>query len=415
MNVLLIQPSVPEQLKRYRMPFMPLGLAYLASMLETNGHDVTIIDMDVEEVNTEYLINQCMQNVDLVGVSVTTWTYYVTLELCKAIKEDFPHIKIVLGGPHVTFTATETLQEAPYVDFIIRGEGERSLVRLLEEIETGGCNFKVPGLSYRSKNEIKHNEVENYQSLDDLPFPARHLLKTEKYSNPAIVTSRGCPNRCRFCVAGAMSNNKYRIRSVKNILDELKTLDRGKRIFFYDNTFAGNVIHSKKICSAIIKEQLNIEWSCELKVDNVDKEFLQLLSAAGCKKIQFGVESGSPKILALLGKGITIEQVKNAVETALNAGIDVYCSFTIGHPEETREDIEKSINLMRNLRSMGAEAQAAIVVPFPGTKLYIDREKLGIDIKENRWDRFITSRPTFNTRHLTRDDIGQIYFPDFVS
>ncbi|MGE5553352.1 MAG: B12-binding domain-containing radical SAM protein [Betaproteobacteria bacterium] len=413
MNVLLIQPPVPRHLDRFRMPFMPLGLAYLAAVLEERHHRVRIVDMDAEGVDVKNLTESLRREdpFQVVGLTVTTWTYYTALQVAKAVKSVLPESAVVLGGPHVTFMAEQTLNEAPWVDYIIRGEGEFSLAALVDQLGSDVREIKTPGVSYRRDRMVVHNLMSPpIDNLDALPLPARHLLKLDAYSNPAIVTSRGCPRRCRFCVAGAMANSRYRVRSVRSVVGELKLLDRSRRVLFYDNTFGGSIVHSKNICRAIIAEGLGMEWSCELRVDNVDKDYMCLLRQAGCRKIQYGVESGSPRILPLLGKGITVEQVHRAVGLALDAGIEVYCTFTIGHPEETREDIDHTRNLMRMLRQWGAEAQAAIVVPFPGTELYDRREELGIVLEETRWDRFLTSRPTFSTPHLSRDEIGRIYF-----
>lgn len=408
-NVLLIQPPPPSTFN-FEEPFMPLGIAYIAAVLEKHNVEVHIIDLAVAEDLPES-INCLMERVcdyEVVGITCTTVTYLSALDLARKIKARSPRILIVMGGPHVTFTAEETLREDA-VDFVVRGEGEYAMLELIYWLVGRFRLEEISGLTYKWNGKIRTNRArKNYIDLDRLPVPARHLLVEDKYLTPAIIASRGCAHRCSFCSATAMYP-KYAIRSPESIVSELANLDASKMIAFYDNTFSGSLQRACRICQEIISAGLKINWTCEMRVDNVTRSLLEKMFLAGCKSIHFGIESGSDEVLESMNKRITVAQAKLAIKSALDTGIGVSCSFTIGHPHDTEETINKTIILIKEIQELGASAAAAIVTPFPGTPIYNRAAELGLTIREKDWSKYTLYRPIMSTPHLSRQRIGELF------
>lgn len=417
MRITLFQPPLPKNLLLKELydsglRFMPLNLAYLGAVLEEKGHKVNIIDLNISMKSiTDYVKEDLDKlNSDVIGITGTTNSYFEGLTLANAIKARYPDVIVIMGGCHVTFTAVETLSECLSVDIILRGEGEHVIGQLIEKLEKKQSLYNVPSITYRENGEIRENpKAMDMEDLDKLPFPARHLLPLNLYPRHGIVTSRGCPRKCIFCSAGAMSNGKYRIRSAQNIVSELQLLKGEKNIVFYDNTFSGIPTKSKEICRAIIDANLDITWETELRADSVSPELLDLLVNAGCNAVQFGVESGNENILKEIKKHITTDQIRRAVDISLSRGLEVFCSFTIGHPSDTEETIRETLKLMLELKNTGCNVYPGIVTPYPGTEIFKRKEELGITIHDYNWDYFHPMRVSMSTRYLTKEKLGRLF------
>jgi anaerobic magnesium-protoporphyrin IX monomethyl ester cyclase len=426
MKVLLVNaPQVKHYRQRivahdnvYRPP--PLQLGYMAAVLERQGIEVAIADLvvhDQEAAAFQALLLDQAPN--LVGISSTTSSFPKALRLARLSKEALPDVPTVLGGSHVTFTATETLRENACVDMVVRGEGEQTIQELVACLRENQTPKGILGVSYRRNGEIVHNPPRPFiQDLDTLPLPARHLVEVAPYNAPgALITSRGCPGRCIFCAATAMSGHRYRVRGPERVVDEMEHLryEYGlRRLTILDDTFTGL---PKKltlpVCREIKRRRLEITWSCESRVDVATPETLDALREAGCDSIQFGVESGSPKVLATLRKGITLDQVRQAVRHAVGLGMRVYCSFILGHPDETEEDARLTLDFAGEVRQLGVEIAALVfLTPFPGTDVYERREAHGITLHETNWAKFISSNPIISTRHLSREKLLQLWAED---
>lgn len=404
MNVLLINPpceneitaALPAVIKEERGCNPPLGLLYLAGYLEKfSTHKVTIIDAQVEELSYQFLKSKIgAMNADVVGITAMTMTLIDVIKTVNMVNAVKPSIKIVLGGPHVHLYPQETISLAN-VDYLVIGEGEKTFKNLLDNIDDKAELRKIPGLVFKNNGEIVNTGFCLFsENLDEIPFPARHLVPYKKYTSvltgndiiTTMITSRGCPFKCTFCDRPHLGK-KFRARSADNIVEELEECTRmGINTFlFYDDSFTINKKRVIEICEKIVERQLKINWNIRTRVDVVDEELIRRLSMAGCKGIHYGVESGTEKILKVLQKGITIEQIQKAFYLTTKYKIATLAYFMIGNPTETLEDIKASFQFMRKLKP--DYAHITVLIPFPGTKIYLDGQKQGV-IKEDYWKEF---------------------------
>lgn len=364
----------------------PLGICYIAAILENAEYDVRIVDMDNEKIGSTGLIpflKSC--NPKIVGISTTTATYHLVERIAEAIKEYNEDIVVALGGIHPTLLPGESLQSKS-VDVIVRGEGEFAMLELSEcVLEKKKKLNEISGISYREDNLIRHNkERPLIEDLDGVPFPARHLLKNERYfvalakSNPtaSIIGSRGCPYRCIFC---SQMFRRIRYRSPRNIVDEIEHIVKNlgiREIAFYDSTFNVNRRWVSEVCDELIRRKVKIDWRCRCRIIPIDREILSKMKKAGCYMISFGVEASSNKFLNFLKKDITVDQVRKAFRLAKSLKFETHAYFLTGIPGETKEDIARTIKFSKELKP--DFASFFIPVPFPGTEL----EALAI---RNRW------------------------------
>jgi radical SAM superfamily enzyme YgiQ (UPF0313 family) len=388
MKIALVSPFWGKMVNAYP----PLGIAYIAAILEKNGHDVKLFDFSLHpDISIEEkifnLLNFCP---DLIGITSLTNTYYNSLEISKMIKSK-SEIPIVMGGPHPTIFPTETLKN-PYVDFVVSGEGENTIVELVNALESDKSLKDIKGLYYKIDGKIVANPPRPYiENLDELPFPARHLLELREYPlrfergemMTTLITSRGCPYECIYCFK-ELFGRRYRRRSAENIVDELKHIFSTYKIkvfYFVDDLFTFDRERVLRLCKLIIEEGLDIKWQCLARVDTVTPQLLNEMARAGCKKIHFGIESGNKQILESVNKKITLEQVRKAVEWCKAAGIKSKGYFMLGLPGDTLETMDQTIDFSLDLGL--DEAMYSLTTPFPGTqlwKLLLDKE---IDINFN--------------------------------
>lgn len=379
-----------------------MNLTYLASVLEEDGVEVQILDL----LTTSYSLGKVENKIedfqpDIVGATGVTRTYPQTLEIlehCKEVDQDIP---TVVGGPHVTFTPRETLEEADWIDFVVRGEGEYTLRELVRKVDDGNEDFEsVEGIAYREDGKIVITEDrEPIENLDEIPFPARGLLPLTKYraleSRCDIITSRGCPFNCIFCVAPQMFGEKVRFRDPESVVDEMEeVLDLGFGINFADDTFTLNHDHVYAILNEIIDRELDITWTANGRADTIDLDLLKRMKEAGCTSIFYGVESGDPEVLKNSKKGITHEEVEEAVKITKEAGLNVITSYILGLPGETKETMEKTLDFADNL---GTDYTVHVLAPLPGTELYENREKYGIRLLSEDWEELNADKPVTET------------------
>lgn len=399
------------------LPAPPLGLLYVAAQLRASGYRVDLVDMVAEKYTKDDLSRYIdTRQPIMIGLSCATEAINTALRMCDFIKVCSPGTFTVLGGAHPTFEYRHLIAQ-PGVDFVIRHEGELALVQLLDELQQPDPHLEnVKGLCWKNRGSPVVNEDRPFiEDLDTLPFPARDLIKMEKYAWPgSIASSRGCPFSCIFCAAGAMSGGHYRCRSINNVFTEMEhmVLDLGIRDFlFVDDTFTAHKTRTVKLCEKIIQAQWGITFSCESRVNSIDADFLDILKAAGCERIQFGIESGSDDVLRKIQKGITTAQIRKAVDLAHKAGLKIKGSFILGHVWDTRETLQATCDLMRQLNeTYDVELYPAINIPFPGTTQYEAREKLGIELITEDWDDFYFGNAIIDTPNLTHIDLRNCLF-----
>ena len=408
----------PNQSAAYSQP--PLGLALIAAVLEREGYQVTVLDANALNLQPEAVV-PLVSNADIIGLTAMTPTINTAIAIARHLKKAYPDLPIVLGGAHATLLPEETLTTAPEIDIIVRGEGEETIIELLRALEYKQPLSKIAGISYRKDGEVVSNPARSRNiDLDSLPFLAYHLLPWRRYkphpphgrSLPfaAIITSRGCPYRCSYC-SKPIFGNKFRGQSPERVVEEVayhKSKFGIKEFAFYDDVFTLNKKRAYAIADEIIRRRLKIHWTCEARVNLVDKELLRHIKHAGCYSIAYGIESGSQEILNTLDKDISLEQVEEAVRLSREVDLQTIGYFMIGSPGESPETIRQTIHFAKKLKL--DFAQFSVTTPFPGTKLY----NLYLDGRKDDnipWESFVYAgsggdiAPVFESSLLNRDDI----------
>jgi len=424
-SVLLLQAPVPGPHNRVvakASAIPPLGLGYLASALIPSGFDVRICDMDVEDVGPEVLVGM-LENArpSLVGISTTTLTLKNALRVARVVKYVLPGCVVCVGGPHATVCPDDVLRY-PFVDVAVLGEGEYVLSALAHRIADGGrAPFRVRGTVEREDGRVGKGEArERILELDELAFPARHLMPLEAYNIPGtIVTSRGCPFACGFCAGPTVLGRRYVGRSAANVVKEVQLcvdLFGITSFYFVDDTLTHDIQRLHDICiglrSVAVPTQLNrsLKWTCESRADVVSPELLREMRLAGCTTVQFGMESGSQRLLDMLGKRVTLQQIEDAVIWSREAGISPVLSMVVPHPEETQETLRETFGFVRRLYDAGAEKIVpALLTLFPGTRFHRDRARLGIEPLTDDTDEYNLGTPVITTRHLDLGTIANAY------
>ena len=417
LKVTLVNPPTTadlETVSKLGIKAPPLGLAYIAATLEREGIDVTIIDATVTDMSHQEL-GEVLQRThpDVIGVTSTTPTIYDAIKTVMVAKENCPDSVTVMGGSHITFTPVETMLACPHLDVGVIGEGEATALDLLKAVGGRKPLSEVDGIVYRRDGEVFRNKPRRLiENLDELPFPARHLLPLNKYTvlgerTPLgnVITSRGCPFQCIFCSSSEFYGRKFRARSPKNVVDEMEELVTKygiRSIEVVDDTFTVDKNRAARIAEEIIQRGLDICWTCGSRADLITRDLLHLFKKAGCVLFYIGVESGSKKVLKTLKKGITLEQVRTVIKWAKEVGMETIGSFIIGTPGETKEDVMKTVDFARN---SGIDfAQFTAMTPYPGTEIYEMAKRDGLLITDD-WSRFTTMKPVMRTKELSAEDI----------
>lgn len=350
--ITLLNPNANvEVVKFLQISTPPLGLGYLASNLRENGFKVRIIDDLVEKLSFDELLKR-LKGSKIVGITSTTATFNSALAYAKKIKNALKDVFLILGGVHVSFEPEKALQN-DFVDAVCIGEGEETIVEVAERVEADKSLEGVRGVYYKENGKIIRNERRGFiEDLDSLPFPAYDLMPLDKYTvlgerleQFPMITSRGCPFACRYCSSSLYMGHRFRARSARNVADEIEWLCEefeAKHIAFGDDTFTLNKKRVVDICTEIKKRGLEITWSCSSRIDTITAELLKMMKSAGCVAIYYGIESASKRILDYYRKKISLEKAKEVVRATKKAGISAICSFILGAPMETKEEMKKN-------------------------------------------------------------------------
>jgi len=413
MRVLLL--STPHPLEESPLP--PLSLSYLASVLIREGIEVKILDFLVAQYHPRKLRRELDEyRPQLVGATCVTLNYPIARRMLKVCKTFDPHIFTVIGGPHVTFALEETLLRSPWIDAIVIGEGERTLVELARAVEEGKDIHHVPGIAFVDGGMVvKTRPQARIEDLDQLPLPVRELLPMARYralGTPCtVITSRGCPYSCIFCSGHRMFGPKVRFRSPGLVVDEIEKLQRNfglVKINIIDDTFTLNHRHTRAVCEEMLRRNLKIKWSVFARVDRISENLAQLMNRAGCEWLLFGAESADEEILNTIKKGITPEEVRRGVKIASEAGINVFNSFILGLPGESWDTALKSLAFGDELyHKYGAKYGFHMLAPLPGTELYEKAKDYGIRILSRNWTRYNANEPITETRTMSRKMIKE--------
>src|SRR3989339_1082087 len=426
MKVLLINPPSrneilscnPTIVKDERGFDPPLGLLYLAGYLKTHAaYQLKIIDAQVEKLDYPQIAEQIKKyGPEVIGITAMTFTMIDVLKTIAAAKQAWPSVKIILGGPHPQIYPHETIN-LPNVDYVVLGEGEETFYQLLQNLNNPEALKQIPGLVFKNGAQVINTGQKNFIfDLDGLPEPPRELVPYTKYfsllakAHPitTMFTSRGCPFRCTFCDRPNMGNF-FRYRNAKNVVDEMEhCLKLGiKEIFVYDDTFTVSRQRVIDICREILRRQLKFNWDIRARVNTVDREVLTYLKKAGCVRIHYGVEAGTEKILKVLNKGISLEQVLRVFKMTRKMGIDTLAYFMICSPRGTKENILSRIKIPKKLKP--AYAHITILTPYPATAIYYQALAQGV-IQSDYWRAF-ASQPEkgvvtrYWEKELTREEL----------
>ncbi len=409
-KVALVTPPVLEKVAHHPL-FPPLGLAYMAAVLEQVGVEVKIIDSPVLNFNYENIKSELEAfQPTIVGVGSMTPTIESALKCAQTAKEAAPDAQVLMGGPHATFADSEILTTEKAVDVIVRGEGEETILELAKQAPLGD----IRGISFRRNGAVIQTPNRPFiQNLDALPRPAYKYLPIEKYNITGrnllpIISSRGCPFACPFCVASQMFGQQFRARSPKNVLDEMEWLRDeygAEGIAFQDDTLTFSKQRAIDICDGIIERKIDLHWGCGTRADVVTKEVMAKMAKAHCDETMFGVESGCQCMRDVLRKRVSTEQCENAIKWTKEAGIFVTVSVILGYPGETKETLQETLDFVRKVEP--DDVWLCHATPYPGTELRDIVKKNGWKMSE-KWELYNTMNPIFEDPFLPSGQIAEI-------
>jgi anaerobic magnesium-protoporphyrin IX monomethyl ester cyclase len=413
-KISLVNPPPLKGVYRHQL-YLPIGLGYLAAVLEEDGYDVTVIDCPAQEMDLKQLKTKLASiNPDVIGITSMTPTIQSALLSASAAKGACPDAMVVLGGPHATFMDEQVLNEEAAVDVVVRGEGEETLLELAKTASNPKSLNNIQGITFRNNGHTVRTPTRPFiKNLDELPRPAYKHFPLEKYRlfgrrMLPIMTSRGCPSQCSFCTTARMFGKAFRARSPKNIVDELEWLRdvHGADAFsFYDDTFTLDKKRALKICEEIRSREIGLPWDCQTRVSVVSEEILRQMREANCQQVFFGVESGCQKILDAVHKGTTVEQNEKAIRLAKAAGLFVSISVMVGYPGETKEMLQETVDLIR--RAEPDDVYICVATPYPGTELRRVVEGMGWEMS-NDWGQYDTITPVFANPNLSAEEVRKL-------
>lgn len=431
-RVLLAQPLWPREKQWGRFSkgagnnTFPYGMACVAAAAEEAGFTVEALDCQLENYSEQDLAGFLKANpFQVVGMPCYGASAAQVFNTARVIKAASPETKVVLGGIHPTTVPELTLTQCPECDAAVMGEGEATFARLLSHYRDGqGSMAGIKGLAYRDQGRIRINDrCRPLADLDGWPLPAYHLFPMERYVFAAnsvkryptfgLTVARGCPFRCTFCDASGVHGKRLRHRSVDRVVEEirlLKTNYGAQGIVFQDSTFSANREWTLDLCRAIREAELGIVWSCGSRVDRVDPELLKEMKRSGCWKIFYGLESGNQKSLDLIRKGVTVDQNRQAVAWAREAGLFIEATYIIGLPGETEEDVLRTIDFAKEMATQAA--LFFLPIPFPETELWRQCEADGGLRADAGWDDYSTldfSNPVYVNPLLGKEKMTELW------
>ncbi len=436
MKVTLVQPSIKVKKREFYGAAPPLGLCYLAAVLERAGHRVNIIDGIEGAIRNEdgfRRIGMSMEELasrvsdshpDVAGISCMYSLMWEDVARLSAILKDMiPDTLQVLGGFHPSALPEDSLNTSN-ADCVVVGEGEEAFLELVNSYSGSGDFSRIKGIAFKNKGSIVLNPARPHiQNLDSIPFPARHLINMEKYIQigkapgsqknrrfTTMLTSRGCPNNCIFCSIKTVWGRKWRARSPENVVDEIEELVKRHRIkefHFVDDNISLNKERMNRICDLIIERKLDISWTTPngVYVTTLDRDLLSKMKKSGCYQLAFGIESGNEHVLRdIIHKPLSLTRTKDVIGYARETGIWTHGFFVIGFPGETGKMIQDTLDFARN--SNLDSAYFSIATPFHGTELYSLMTKEGIKINDFSKLRNVDSATGSNI--FTPDEIIEI-------
>jgi len=393
----------------------PLGLAYLAAVLEHEGFEVVITDAALEGLQPE-MLGKAVQTIkpDLIGFTATTPNYYLAVAAARAIRASMPQVLIGVGGPHISANPDHLLHQDCF-DFAVYGEGEQTMLEVVRHSEAGRKTTGVPGVITLQDGQLNIGPPRPLiEDLDSLPLPARHLLRLSRYRplpndqnrrpKTSIIASRGCPYQCIFCDKQVFGST-YRGHSPQRIVQEMHELENRygiRDIAFVDSTFTPNRQRVEEILEAMETDPPRATWTCSCRANVLDEPLLRRMKTMNCWRIRIGVESGNEEILKRIHKGIRREDVIHTARTAYRLGFQIKCFFMVGHIGETPTHIEDSLRFALSLPNKDVTVQ--INTPLRGTVQFEQAKKLSLLI-ERDLSQYTFFQPVFTPAGMTHDQV----------
>jgi radical SAM superfamily enzyme YgiQ (UPF0313 family) len=366
----------------------PLGLAYLAAVLEKNNHQVQIIDANILRIKSEKIASSFVFKPDLIGISVNIVNYREAIECAALLKSSYPNTPIIFGGPYCSALAKSILEKTLAIDAIVIGEGENTLLEIAEAVGKKNMFVNIKGVAYRDQGQIIHNQPRPLiENLDEIPLPAYHLLphprvyKTRSRSWPVgyVITSRGCPYQCTFCNRNIFGTF-WRPHSVNRVIAEIEYLIGRygiKQLDILDDNFTFDTDRARRILEVLVQRsfKLHINLQNGVRVDKVDEDLLLKMRKAGVSNIRFGIETANHDIQKRVKKNIDLKRAVSLTKTARSLGMVTYGFFMIGLPGDSSETMKQTIKFAINMNPHFANF--SICIPFPGTELFEEIKKKG--------------------------------------
>ena len=433
--ILLINPRTSKSSevnsKYFREPNS--GLLYLAAILELNNIPCEILDLEqyrgFTEIELAIIIKERVQDYNIFGITALTNTFQIALNIAKIIKKRNRSNLVIMGGPHVSFLYKEILEHdknnEDLIDFICIGEAENSFLKLIKILISSVLSQKkiitfesqiknINGLAFNDSNRVLNvNLSHDHINVDKLPLPARYKLPQENhyYTVANIIVNRGCPNQCSFCTRQKMFKTT-RVRGIESILTEIRdilSLQTYTHINFYDNIN----IHKKyfkSFCEMFIENNIKIPWGCEIRVDTITLEEAQLLKKAGCRLVATGIESANFDVLNKNFKYQDPKQVKIGIENIKKQKLPIQAYFVLGLPGENEQSLYQTIKYIKTLPlDENDEINYFVATPYPGSRLWDDREQFGIKIIEENFSKYDCEHIIFETQELNYQKLQELY------
>lgn len=421
-NIILIVKSCcnNQDMAQENQYMPPLGVLSIANTLRMHGYHVDVLDFSEHNYEIEDIVELIENRKPIyIGFSVYTENVDSVLNICRYLKKRYKDIPLVLGGPHPTLD-TQYCMRKRYVDFILKGDGEHNSLELAEAIRTKQrlISYKdIQGLIYIDE-EGKYDEglEKRYiTNLDLLPIINRDYLKRSFTAFlPTVFSSRGCPGQCIYCASPMMSGGKYRMREIENVFLETiylqEVCENYQEVFFCDDTFTVFKDRIERFIELCDESEISVNWRCESRVDAMyrNSHLLKGMKRVGCKRIQFGIESGNQEVLDKIRKGMKLPEVYEIIDLTIKEGINVAASYIFGHYCDTRETMEDTVNMIERLKTQyGNKVEIAFGsnTPFPGTYQYEHMEELGIIMIVDAFSQLDMMNPVMRTNNFSVDDL----------
>lgn len=403
-TITLVNLSYEFKEQRNQDRLLPLGLLHLVSALEEKGYDVDFKDYRINAIDRSFntgilasYLNNLLNSYNVMGVSCCSDTLPLTLTALKKVKKESPHKFIILGGIGPTGMAKEILENFPFIDIIVKGEGEMTIVELLDRLRSNPADLSgIKGIAYRSKKDIYVNPPrERIKDLDKLPLPAYHKINPSDYTNLGLISARGCPYRCTFCDAASFWDYRVIRRDIEKIIQEIKTFHGhypGSIVQFYDETFTLDKKRVLRLCHRLKEENLDIKWSAMTQIDLIDKELMKEMSASGCQMVFYGIDSGSDQVLQRMGKKYNTREAKDKILRSLDY-FQVRTLLIWGFPFETMTDFYETMEFAAFVSEIGGVPLVYLLAPFSHSSLYGQYQ-----------DTLKFSRELYNACHLIQNE-----------